>query len=286
MHRSQINTTNMLANIRRKSKTFLKAGGETTVAAENNPPFEENQTTCYPNGHSSSNEFPSLEDATTLDAGAGLYGRRGQASQDNISYRGMTLDLLDRLPYRHSALSIRSNKGGSGPTSPPGRKGFSFTSLRGSIQPELSRKLYKVIKSTNNLITAHDTAGKERNAIATQLSEWGEQTNDESVSDISDKIGVVLSELGEQEESYAHNLEDSRSVLKVIRNTEKSVQPSRDSKAKIADEIQKLKLKEPQSTKLVVLEQELVRAEAENMVAEAQLSNVVSPHSDFAVIPV
>lgn len=95
------------------------------------------------------------------------------------------------------------------------------------------------------------------------------------MSDISDKIGVILSELGAQEESYAHNLDDARSVLKTIRNTEKSLQPSRANKAKIADEIQKLKVKEPQSTKLVILEQELVRAEAENLVAEAQLTNIV-----------
>jgi hypothetical protein len=74
---------------------------------------------------------------------------------------------------------------------------------------------------------------------------------------------------------YAHNLDDSRTILKAIRNTEKSVQPSRDHKIKIMDEIAKLKAKEPESTKLVTLEQELVRAEAENLVAEAQLTNIV-----------
>ena len=125
-------------------------------------------------------------------------------------------------------------------------------------------------------MSAHETAAKERVSIATQLSEWGEQTGDEAVSDVSDKIGVVLSELGEQEDSYAHALDDSRATLKTIRNTEKSVQPSRDGRDKIADEIGRLKAKEPESTRLVVLEQELVRAEAENLVAEAQLSNVVS----------
>ena len=98
---------------------------------------------------------------------------------------------------------------------------------------------------------------------------------DEAVSDISDKVGVLLSELGEQEDLYAHNIDDSRAVLKAIRNTEKSVQPSRDNKAKITDEIAKLKAKEPESAKLVTLEQELVRAEAENLVAEAQLTNIV-----------
>ncbi|KAI1335652.1 Eisosome component PIL1/LSP1 [Xylariaceae sp. FL0016] len=172
------------------------------------------------------------------------------------------------------SLSIRSGKNNSATTSPTHKKGFSFASLRGQIQPELSRRLYKLIKSSNNVISSHETAGRERDTVARELSEWGEQTQDESVSDISDKLGVILSELGVQEESYAHNLDEARGVLKTIRNTEKSVQPSRDSKSKIADEMQKLKMKEPQSTRLVVLEQELVRAEAENLVAEAQLTNV------------
>ena len=180
-------------------------------------------------------------------------------------------------------MSIRSNRGsssGAGADSGGGvRKGFSFSSLRGSIQPELSRRLWKLIKSANNLISAHEAAGRERVAIATQLSEWGEQTGDDAVSDISDKVGVVLSEIGEQEENYAHALDDARARLKTIRNTERSVQPSRDSKGRIADEIQRLKIREPQSTRLVVLEQELVRAEAENLVAEAQLTNIVRSRS-------
>ncbi|EQL00166.1 sphingolipid long chain base-responsive protein LSP1 [Ophiocordyceps sinensis CO18] len=132
----------------------------------------------------------------------------------------------------------------------------------------------RTVKSENNLITAHETAGRERIAIAQQLSDWGEQTGDDGVNDVSDKVGVILSEMGEQEDSYAHALDESRGRLKSIRNTEKSVQPSRDGKVKITDEIAKLKSKEPESTKLVVLEQELVRAEAENLVAEAQLTNV------------
>jgi len=124
------------------------------------------------------------------------------------------------------------------------------------------------------LIQCYENAGKERLSIARQLSDWGEATNDDAVSDISDKIGVLLSELGEQEDLYAHNLDDSRAILKAIRNTERSVQPSRDAKAKLADEIAKLKSKEPESAKLVTLQQELVRAEAENLVAEAQLTNI------------
>lgn len=131
------------------------------------------------------------------------------------------------------------------------------------------------------MITAHETAGRERATIASQLSEWGEQTEDEAISDVSDKVGVIMSEMGEQEDIYAHAVDDSRGVLKQIRDTEKSVQPSRDGKRKIADEIAKLKSKEPESTRLVTLEQELVRAEAENLVAEAQLTNIVSRKDSF-----
>lgn len=173
------------------------------------------------------------------------------------------------------ALSIRSGKkDGSTSSSGPTRRGFSLTSLRGNLQPELSKKLYKLIKSENYLIQAHEAAAKERLSIGSQLSEWGEATGDDAIGDISDKVGVILAEIGEQEDLYAHNIDDSRAILKAIRNTEKSVQPSRDSKSKIADEIAKLKYKEPESTKIVTLEQELVRAEAENLVAEAQLTNI------------
>ncbi|KAI7777071.1 hypothetical protein LA080_004034 [Diaporthe eres] len=179
----------------------------------------------------------------------------------------------------HRNLSIRSGKtsGATGSSSGGGgshRVGFSLSSLRGSIQPELSRKLYKLIKTSNNVISAHEAAGRERVSIATQLSEWGEQTGDEAISDVSDKVGVILSEIGEQEDNYAHALDDARGVMKQIRNTEKSVQPSRDGKRKVADEIAKIKSKEPESARLVTLEQELVRAEAENLVAEAQLTNI------------
>ncbi|OBT88802.1 hypothetical protein VE02_03169 [Pseudogymnoascus sp. 03VT05] len=174
------------------------------------------------------------------------------------------------------ALSIRSggNKNQGGSSQGGSRRGFTFSSLRGAGQPELSKKLFCLIKTQNNLIGAYEAAGKERLSVGTQLSDWGEATGDDAVSELSDKVGVLLSELGEQEDVYAHNLDDARSVLKTIRNTEKSVQPSRDNRQKIQDEIHKLKMKEPENTRLVVLEQELVRAEAENLVAEAQLTNI------------
>lgn len=133
----------------------------------------------------------------------------------------------------------------------------------------------KLIKSENTAIGAHEAAGRERTSIAAQLSDWGESTEDDNVSDISDKLGVLLAEIGEQEDGFAQNLEDYRGILKQIRNMEASVQPSREQRQKVTDEIAKLKYKDPSSQRLVTLEHELVRAEAQNLVAEAQLSNIV-----------
>jgi hypothetical protein len=174
------------------------------------------------------------------------------------------------------ALSIRSRKKDDHHKE-ASKHTFSIATLRGIQQADLSKKLFKLIKTENHAIGAIESAGRERLSIASQLSDWGESTNDDAISDISDKLGVLMSEIGEQEDLFAQNLEDYRAILKQIRNTESSVQPSRDHKSKISDEIQKLKYKEPTSPKLVTLEQELVRAEAQNLVAEAQLTNIVSP---------
>ena len=133
----------------------------------------------------------------------------------------------------------------------------------------------RLIKTENDVIGGYELAGRERLAMASQLSEWGEGTEDDAVSDISDKLGVLFAEMGEQEDAYAQNMEDYRALLKQIRNTEGSVQPTRENRSKVADEIQKLKYRDPTNARLETLEQELVRAEAHNLVAEAQLTNVV-----------
>lgn len=177
---------------------------------------------------------------------------------------------------RNRSLSIRSGKKDGKQDRGANRHRFSMTTLRGLQQPELSKKLYKIIKNENTVIGAYESAGRERVSIASQLSDWGEATGDDGLSEVSDKLGVLLSEIGEQEDLFAQNLEDYRGVLKQIRNTEGAVQPTRDQRNKISDEIQKLKYKDPTSTKIVTLEQELVRSEAQGLVADAQLSNVVS----------
>ncbi|EEH19403.2 hypothetical protein PABG_01722 [Paracoccidioides brasiliensis Pb03] len=173
---------------------------------------------------------------------------------------------------RDRSHSIRSRK--SQVMDRPVKHRFSMATLRGNQQPELCRKLYKLIKAENHTIGSYENAGRDRVSIASQLSDWGESTGDVAVSDLSDKMGVLLAEMGEQEDLYAQNLEDYRNVLKHIRNTESSVQPARDYKVRVVDEIQKLKFKDPNSNKLVSLEQELVRAEAQMLVAEAQLTNI------------
>ncbi|KKA31145.1 hypothetical protein TD95_000571 [Thielaviopsis punctulata] len=178
------------------------------------------------------------------------------------------------MPLMNRALSIRGNK----PANNNRNKGFSFNRFgggsSGNSQKDNTRRLYQLIKSENNLVQAYETAARERSIIAKQLSEWGEQTGDDAVSDLSDKIGVILSEMADQEDNYANHLESVRGRLKVIRNTERSVAPARENKVKIMDEIHKLKMKDPENQRLPVLEQELVRSEAENLVADAQLTNI------------
>ena len=61
-----------------------------------------------------------------------------------------------------------------------------------------------------------------------QLSLWGEAC-DEDVSDVTDKLGVLLYEIGELEDQYVDRYDQYRVTMKSIRNIEASVQPSRDS---------------------------------------------------------
>ncbi|GME87785.1 hypothetical protein B5S28_g2323 [[Candida] boidinii] len=143
----------------------------------------------------------------------------------------------------------------------------------GSFGPELSRKLAQLIKVEKNLERDIELVARERRIVAKQLSLWGEE-NDDDVSDVTDKLGVLIYEIGELEDQFIDKYDLYRITLKTIRNIEGSVQPSRDRKQKITDEIAHLKYKDPQSPKISILEQELVRAEAESLVAEAQLSNI------------
>jgi hypothetical protein len=143
----------------------------------------------------------------------------------------------------------------------------------GAFGPDLAKKLSQLVKMEKNVMRSMELVGRERMEVAQQLSIWGE-AGDDDVSDITDKLGVLIYEIGELEDQFVDRYDQYRLTIKSIRNIEASVQPSRDRKQKITDEIAKLKYKDPNSPRIVVLEQELVRAEAESLVAEAQLSNI------------
>ncbi|AET41156.1 lipid-binding protein LSP1 Ecym_7322 [Eremothecium cymbalariae DBVPG len=143
----------------------------------------------------------------------------------------------------------------------------------GNFGPELARKLSFFIKTEKGVMRALEVVATERRAAARQLSIWG-LDNDDDVSDVTDKLGVLIYELGELQDQFIDKYDQYRITMKSIRNIEASVQPSRDRKQKVTDQIAFLKYKDPQSPKIPILEQELVRAEAESLVAEAQLSNI------------
>ncbi|KAI9825850.1 MAG: Eisosome core component [Thelocarpon impressellum] len=146
-------------------------------------------------------------------------------------------------------------------------------STAGAFGPELAKKLSQLVKMEKNVMRSMELVGKERMEVAQQVSIWGESCDDD-VSDVTDKLGVLIYEIGELEDQFVDRYDQYRVTIKSIRNIEASVQPSRDRKQKIIDQIAQLKYKEPNSPRIVVLEQELVRAEAESLVAEAQLSNI------------
>merc|ERR1712072_1598607 len=146
-------------------------------------------------------------------------------------------------------------------------------SAAGAFGPDLAKKLSQLVKMEKNLMRSMELVSRERMESAQQLSIWGEG-GDDDVSDVTDKLGVLIYEIGEFEDQFVDRYDQYRVTIKSIRNIEASVQPSRDRKQKITDQIAQLKYKEPNSPKIVVLEQELVRAEAESLVAEAQLSNI------------
>lgn len=146
-------------------------------------------------------------------------------------------------------------------------------SAAGVSGPESARKMTQLIKTEKNVMHAIETLSNERRNVAKGLTAWGEEREDD-VSDITDKLAVIIYEMGMIDDAYIDKYDQYRLAMKAIRNIEASVQSSRDRKQQITNQIAQLKYKDPQSPKILVLEQELVRAEAESLVAEAQLSNI------------
>ncbi|KAM9916784.1 hypothetical protein OXX80_013484, partial [Metschnikowia pulcherrima] len=173
----------------------------------------------------------------------------------------------------HRTYSMRSQRAPTAaqmqapppPTSSTKSKFFGKGSLSHSIRksaggafgPELARKLAQLVKMEKNLMRSIEITASERKEVARQLSVWGEG-NDDDISDITDKLGVLIYEIGELEDQFIDRYDQYRITLKSIRDIEGSVQPSRERKQKITDQIAYLKYKDPQSPKINVLEQELV----------------------------
>ena len=194
--------------------------------------------------------------------------------------------LTDKMHRTYSLRNTRAPTASQLQSPPPptsttkskffGKAGIASTfrkNAAANFGPELARKLSALIKLEKNVLRSIELVARERREVAKQLSVWGED-NDDDVSDVTDKLGVLIYEIGELEDQYIDKYDQYRLTLKSIRDIEGSVQPTRERKQKITDEIARLKYKDPQSPKIAVLEQELVRAEAESLVAEAQLSNI------------
>jgi hypothetical protein len=81
-----------------------------------------------------------------------------------------------------------------------------------------------------NLMRSMELVSRERREVARQLSIWGEEC-DEDVSDVTDKLGVLVFEIGELEDQFIDRYDQYRVTIKSIRNIEASVQPSRDRKS-------------------------------------------------------
>ncbi|KAL2257360.1 hypothetical protein VTK26DRAFT_286 [Humicola hyalothermophila] len=104
---------------------------------------------------------------------------------------------------------------------------------------DMSKRLARLIKSTNGLIAAHRAACTTRLSLAAQLAAWGEHTGDAAVGDVADKLGALLGAVGEQERAYAGRLDEARVLLKAVRNTERSVAGVRKGRARVEGEIER-----------------------------------------------
>merc|ERR1712098_505782 len=89
---------------------------------------------------------------------------------------------------------------------------------------QIAKKLSQLVKMEKNVMRSMEQVGRERMEVAQQLSIWGEACDDD-VSDVTDKLGVLIYEIGELEDQYIDRYDQYRVTIKSIRNIEASVQP-------------------------------------------------------------
>lgn len=116
------------------------------------------------------------------------------------------------------------------------------------MAPDLAKKLAKLIAMEKNTLRSLETASKERKEGAVRptfilvrsgvryelivqqeaLSVWAAEQEDD-VSDVVDKVAVLLSEVSVLEDQYVDRYDQYRIALKSIRDIEKDVDAIRGS---------------------------------------------------------
>ncbi|KAK9449006.1 Eisosome component PIL1-domain-containing protein [Limtongia smithiae] len=184
---------------------------------------------------------------------------------------------------RPSATSPGSSAGCN--NSSPRRKQTLLPHLLAQTQTPLAR----LIKSFPPLSAHHRAAALSTHTTARLLSTWGTDTQsscssgtteDPAVADICTKLSTILQELATQENIYANGIDDAGALLRAITELESCVRPARGNQHKLRERIAKAAMKyderggRNQRDKLEQLECQLVRADAEVLVADAQLFNL------------
>lgn len=86
-------------------------------------------------------------------------------------------------------------------------------STAGSLGPEGSRKSSQLVKTEKNVMRALELLGEERRNAAKGLTQWGEDQEDD-VSDITDKISVLVYEMGMIDDAYIDRYDQYRLAMK------------------------------------------------------------------------
>lgn len=151
------------------------------------------------------------------------------------------------------------------------------------------------------MISHYRSATNAACTTAQLLSDWGDVTGDAAVSDVADKFGVVFYEVATVDMGYANQLEEFKDCISTVLDVASSVKPVKAHQTKLREQLnralaasanvpssqsggnmqmstaQLIKQEEiyvKQQRKVEQLQREIVRADAESLVADAQLQNV------------
>ncbi|RPA86443.1 hypothetical protein BJ508DRAFT_199798, partial [Ascobolus immersus RN42] len=138
---------------------------------------------------------------------------------------------------------------------------------------EISKLCAALIKQQKRVVASHLAVQKEEMTTASQLSQWGEQTEDESVKCVSGHLATLLTGIARQQDHLINGLETSRCKMKSIRNKEQLTGKAREKVAKIDIELGKARLK-GDMPKIESLEQSYEQHQVANSVDNIQLINV------------